>query len=207
MPTYCKQLSAMFAMCNGTKYAADNAPVRNCGDNNWCCGEKKCCDQPSSIFQLAATAGRSSTTSSSSSLSSHTSSATTTAPPATSSPAQETAATGLSTGAKAGIGVGAAAVVILCILVAVLLIRLKKQKQAEYNSMDKTNIMSSDAPMGVHEQKYGLNTHEREVPLGELLVENGLVELSERQHLVAELESREVPRELSARGGNVEKYT
>lgn len=82
-----------------------------------------------------------------------------TAPLVNSSPIENTASTGgLSTGAKASIGVGAVALVILIIVAAVMVIRLKKSKKGK-RGMVNTNASYMDALMGVHEQKYGADSH------------------------------------------------
>ncbi|KAF2680488.1 hypothetical protein K458DRAFT_421426 [Lentithecium fluviatile CBS 122367] len=184
-------------VCNGTEYATDNAPVINCGGNAWCCGDSSCCDDKFGIFQLAETVGPTSTSTSSTPTPTPTSSTSTTptpAPAVTTSPAETTAAatgsSGLSTGAKAGIGVGAAVLVILAIAVVFLVIRLKKTKK---EGMVQTHEPYIEAPMGVHEQKFGSDFYAHN--------DNSPVELIGGQH--AELPAKAEPQELHAGKGSV----
>ncbi|KAH6639422.1 hypothetical protein C7974DRAFT_131060 [Boeremia exigua] len=183
-------------VCNGTEYAFDNAPVRNCGGNAWCCGDETCCQTASNIFQLAATVGPSSSVPSetpASSTSTSTLTSTSTSPSATSSHAETPTSRGLSTGAKAGVGVGAAVVVLVAILTAFLLFRRRKSKSAEHDQTG-AYMPSATSVAGMREQKQSqIGVHECD---GNETVEIDHGHITYRYP--AELWGNDAPRELDA---------
>ncbi|KAH9866039.1 hypothetical protein J1614_008603, partial [Plenodomus biglobosus] len=122
-------------VCNDTEFAVDNAPVRNRGGNNWCCGKKNSCIESTSIFQLAATVGPTSAIPSTPSVIASSSASATTSPGASTAPAGR-----LSTGSKGGIGVGAAVLVVLTLTVAIMLLKLRRSKGS------KTEAINEQAP-------------------------------------------------------------
>lgn len=158
--------------------------MRNCGDGNWCCGEKTCCSATSSLFKLAAVA-TTAAPSLASSLAVSASAGTTTgavkttqagpslitpsdgsppwatggdpvpSPSASPESAGSSGAPALSVGAKAGIGVGIAVVVILLAIIVFLLVKLRKRKQGEEQTMEKSELP-------VHGEKPHITTYAHE---------------------------------------------
>lgn len=176
------------SVCNFAMWQGDNAPVRKCGDNSWCCGEKNCCNISSSLFALAATVGQGQASTSRSSSPASSISASTTASntvvsttstggfssaTASTSTTPAPAAGGLSTGAKAGIGVGAAAVFILLCVVAFLSLKLWKRKQSEKRS-------TADALNYANLEKDQSAAYVSHVPPVELSGESAPAEMGER---------------------------
>lgn len=178
----------------GLQYAVNNAPVRNCGGNSWCCGEASCCNTAANLFQVAETVGPTTSVPSatSSSSTSGTASTTSTNTPATTSSRAKETTSGLGTGAKAGIGVGVAVVAILAIAVVVLLLRLRKSKRAKHDQID-NSVPTTTVPVWTHDQKYQPQPQVHEAS------GYGAAELEQRN--TAELWANSTPQELDGLGG------
>ncbi|ORY17588.1 hypothetical protein BCR34DRAFT_22117 [Clohesyomyces aquaticus] len=185
---------------NQTSWQTDNAPVRNCTDGKWCCGDETCCTQPKKLFTLADVVGVSKSSSFVATSTTLPSSTITFTPTTTQSTPANTSvpASGISTSTKIGIGVGVAGGALGLFGIGIAFWILKRRKNTRANPYEGQSLMNNDKSFAL--------TYAHQVAPAELRGEQG-AELEGQSRV--ESGGTVIPAELpgSKVGGNPESPT